>query len=44
LAITKPNKGTSQTKRIDGVIAAAMAIKELMALPARKRGIGAFIV
>ena len=35
----------SQTKRIDGVVAAAMAIKELMALPAqRKRQVAALVV
>lgn len=39
LWIEKP----AETKRIDGVIAAAMAIKELMVLPARRRSIGAFI-
>lgn len=41
LWIEKP----SETKRIDGAVAAAMAIKELMALPSRRRrSIGAFVV
>lgn len=40
LWIDKP----SDTKRIDGAVATAMAIKQLMALPSkRKRSIGAFI-
>jgi phage terminase large subunit-like protein len=41
LWIEKP----SETKRIDGAVASAMAIKELMALPAKRpRSIGAFVV
>lgn len=40
LWIEKP----SETKRIDGAQASAMAIKELMALPARRRSRGAFVV
>jgi phage terminase large subunit-like protein len=41
LWIEKP----SETKRIDGAVAAAMAIKELMVLPARRaRSMGALIV
>jgi phage terminase large subunit-like protein len=39
LWIEKP----SETKRIDGAVAAAMAIKELMAIPARKKSIGVWI-
>jgi phage terminase large subunit-like protein len=40
LWIEKP----SETKRIDGAVAAAMAIKELMALPARKKSPMVFVV
>lgn len=41
LWIEKP----SETKRIDGAVATAMAIRELMALPAsRKKSVGVFVV
>lgn len=40
LALVKP----SETKRIDGAIATAMAIHQLMPLPVRKPGVGVFVV
>lgn len=39
LWIEKP----SETKRIDGAVASAMAIKELMAIPARKKTLGVWV-
>lgn len=44
LAITKPNGGTAQSKRIDGAIAMAMAVHQLMTLPARSSSFQMFFV
>lgn len=39
----KSGKGVQESKRIDGAVASAMAIKELMAIPMRRKSLGVFV-